>query len=256
MKFISLFTGIGGFDLGFERAGMQCVGQVEYNSFCQQVLKKYWPNVKLIGDIRDVTAESFESADLICGGFPCQPFSTAGSRKGKKDSRYLWPEMLRVIKAYKPTWVVGENVKGLITIALDTVCNDLEKEGYSVQSMCLPACAIGAVHRRERLFILAHSASNGQHESPSPRSIVSANGSWWEKEQEENSEYERCSCFRDVLDGQSTEIGSWGIEPPEIRVDDGIPNRMDRNKSIGNSVSPQMAEIIGRAILRAHSSVH
>jgi len=252
MKFISLFAGIGGFDLGLERAGMQCVGQVEYNPFCQRVLKQHWPHVKLIGDIKDVTTESFGAVDLICGGFPCQPFSTAGSRKGKKDSRYLWPEMLRVIKAYKPTWVIGENVKGLITLALDSVCDDLEKEGYSVRPVCLPACAIGAVHRRERLFVLAHTTSNGRHEGTTTGGNVSPNGSWREEKPEKDSKHEGCGSFRDVLDGCSQAIGTWGVEPPEIRVDDGIPNRVDRNKSIGNSVSPQVAEVIGRAIQRAH----
>jgi len=252
MKFISLFAGIGGFDFGLERAGMECVGQVECNPFCQRVLKKHWPHIKLVGDIHDVTADTFGAADLICGGFPCQPFSTAGSRKGKNDARYLWPEMLRVIKLYRPTWVIGENVKGIITLALDSVCDELEKEGYAVRSMCLPACAIGAVHRRERLFVLAHATSNGQHEGSSTGSAVSANGSRRSKEQEEDSKHEGCGCFRDVLDRESGEIGTWGVEPPEIRVDDGLPNRMDRNKAIGNAVVPQMVEVIGKAIQRAH----
>ena len=248
MRFLSLFAGIGGFDLGLERAGFECAGQVEINPFCQKVLAKHWPNVKRIGDIREVKGNEFGAIDLVCGGFPCQPFSTAGKRKGKSDARYLWPEMLRVINTIKPSWIIGENVKGLITLGLDTICDELENEGYAVQTMCIPACSIGAVHRRERLFILANSASYGLYKGETTRSDVSTNDTRRKEEQEKNSKHERCGCFRNVLDGYCNQIGTWGVEPPEIRVDDGLPNRMDRIKALGNAVVPQIVEIIGRAI--------
>jgi DNA (cytosine-5)-methyltransferase 1 len=157
MKFISLFAGIGGFDLGLERAGMQCVGQVEIDKKCQAVLAKHWPNVKRMGDIREVKGDEFGPVDLICGGFPCQPFSHAGKRKGEADNRYLWPEMVRVIAAVGPAWVLGENVAGIISMALDKVHSDLESIGYQVQSFIIPACAVDAPHRRDRVWIVAHS---------------------------------------------------------------------------------------------------
>ena len=155
MKFISLFAGIGGFDLGLERAGMQCVGQVEINPFCQRVLAHHWPKVKRIGDIRNVNGTEFGAVDLVCGGFPCQPFSHAGKRRGKEDDRYLWPEMLRVIQAYRPAWVLGENVAGIVSMALDTVLSDLEAQGYQCEAFIIPACAVDAKHERKRVYIIA-----------------------------------------------------------------------------------------------------
>lgn len=156
MKFLSLFAGIGGFDLGLERAGMRCVGQVEIDKKCQLVLAKHWPNVKRMEDIRKVNGDEFGTIDLICGGFPCQPFSTAGKRKGAEDNRYLWPEMVRVIDTARPTWVIGENVAGIVSMALDQVHSDLESIGYKVQSFIIPACAVDAPHRRDRVWIVAH----------------------------------------------------------------------------------------------------
>lgn len=161
MKFISLFSGIGGFDLGLEWAGMECIGQVENDPYCQAVLAYHWPHVKRIGDIRDVKVGDFDTAGLVCGGFPCQPFSCAGKRKGKEDDRYLWPEMLRVIKEYRPAWVLGENVAGIISMELDKVLFDLEGEGYQTRAFIIPACAVDAPHRRDRVWIIAHAANTG-----------------------------------------------------------------------------------------------
>lgn len=166
MKFVSLFAGIGGFDLGLERAGMECVGQVEINEFCQAVLAKHWPHVKRIGDIRNVHGDEFGTVDLICGGFPCQPFSTAGKRRGEEDNRFLWPEMVRVIATIRPAWIIGENVAGIINMALDKVHSDLESIGYTVQSFIIPACALNAPHRRDRVWIVAN--RNGGSRSAEP----------------------------------------------------------------------------------------
>jgi len=160
MKFLSLFAGIGGFDLGLERAGMECAGQVEYDPFCQRVLKHHWPRVKRVGDIHDVTGSDFGSVGLVCGGFPCQPFSCAGKRKGAEDDRYLWPEMFRIIKTYRPAWVLGENVAGIVSMELDKVLSDLESVEYQVQAFIIPACAVDAPHRRDRVWIVAYRSGN------------------------------------------------------------------------------------------------
>jgi DNA (cytosine-5)-methyltransferase 1 len=158
-----LFSGIGGIDLATEWAGFTTVGQCEFADYPTKVLEKHWPNVPRWRDIRSVTADSFraktglQTVDLISGGFPCQPFSVAGKQKGKRDDRYLWPEMLRVIREIKPTWVLGENVPGILRIAGRTVCEDLEREGYAVTVFNFEAAAVGAPHRRDRVFFVAHS---------------------------------------------------------------------------------------------------
>ena len=158
----SLFTGIGGIDLAAEWAGFESVGQCEFADYPTKVLEKHWPDVPRWRDIRDVTLESVRSKgirtiDLISGGFPCQPFSVAGKQLGNKDERYLWPEMLRVIHELQPSWVLGENVIGIVNMALEQVCTDLENEGYEVQPFIIPAAAVEAHHQRKRVFIVAHS---------------------------------------------------------------------------------------------------
>ena len=164
---LSLFSGIGGLDLAAEWAGFRTVGQCEWADYPRAVLEKHWPGLPRWQDIHTLTKESFfektglHTVDVISGGFPCQPFSVAGKRGGKEDDRYLWPEMLRVIRELQPTWVIGENVPGIVNLALDTVLADLEAEGYEVQCFLVPACGVDAPHRRERCAILAHSVNRG-----------------------------------------------------------------------------------------------
>ena len=192
----SLFAGIGGFDLGLERAGFEIKWQVEIDEWCRQVLTKHWPTVPKYEDIKECGAHNLAPVDLICGGFPCQPFSVAGKRRGAEDDRHLWPEMLRVIKERGPRWVIGENVAGLVNMAepdsepkvesrsclrlpdldvfekiftqqeamlLNGVIEALEKEGYRcAPPFIIPACALDAPHRRDRVWIVAYRDSDGR----------------------------------------------------------------------------------------------
>lgn len=165
---LSLFSGIGGLDLAAEWAGITTIGQCEWAEYPTKVLEKHWPDVPRWKDIRTLTGESFyertgrRTVDIISGGFPCQPFSTAGKRRGKEDDRYLWPEMVRVIKDLRPTWIVGENVAGIVRMALPDILSELEACGYRTRTFLVPACAVRARHRRYRVAIAAHSDSGGQ----------------------------------------------------------------------------------------------
>lgn len=158
----SLFSGIGGFDLAAEWMGWNNVFNCEWEEFPRKVLKHHFPKAEQHEDIKDFDATQYNGRiDILSGGFPCQPFSTAGLRKGSEDERHLWPEMLRVIRECQPRWVVGENVRGLVNwsegLVFETCCTDLEALGYSVQSFIIPACAVNAPHRRDRVWIIAHS---------------------------------------------------------------------------------------------------
>jgi DNA (cytosine-5)-methyltransferase 1 len=158
MNVLDLFSGIGGFSLGLERAGMHTVAFCERDEYCRAVLRKHWPDVPCFDDIHTIDADGLDRLgriDLVCGGFPCQPFSVAGEQKGKADDRHLWPEMCRVIALARPAWVIGENVAGLIAMALDDVLADLEGLGYTARTFVIPAAAVGAPHRRDRLWIVA-----------------------------------------------------------------------------------------------------
>ena len=164
LKLLDLFSGIGGFSLGLESTGgFETIAFVEKDKFCQKVLAKNFNNITIEGEIRNVKGEKYK-ADIITAGFPCQPFSVAGKRKGKDDDRYLWDETIRVIRECKPRWFVGENVEGIVNIANGTVLQqiqqDLEKEGFEVQCGIIPASGVGAWHQRKRVWIIAHSNSN------------------------------------------------------------------------------------------------
>jgi len=213
MRFVSLFAGIGGFDLGLERAGMQCVGQVEIDPFCQAVLAHHWPHVRRVDDIRKVTGDEFGTVDLVCGGFPCQPHSTAGKRLRTRDDRFLWPEMLRVVSAIQPVWVLGENVSALddaTEMVLDRVCADLEAIGYEVgPPLEIPACAVDAPHERKRVFILAHSERMRRRE---PAGYFGpAQGSFHSTEREEGAPGPQSSSDNEYMaDCQSEQFDGGG----------------------------------------------
>jgi len=176
----SLFAGIGGIDLGLERAGMQVEWQVENDPYCIRVLEKHWPSVKRYGDVRGVRWSKVEPVDLICGGFPCQPVSVAGSRKGDKDERWLWPEFLRAIREIRPKYALVENVPGLLSIddgrLARGVFGDLAELGYDAEWNIISASDVGAPHLRKRIFIVAHSQSNLRGSSWNGRSLSSDGG--------------------------------------------------------------------------------
>ena len=163
MRHGSLFSGIGGFDLASEWMGWENVFQVEIDDYCQKVLAKNFLNVKRYGDIKEFKGQP-GSVDILTGGFPCQSFSHAGKRKGKSDDRWLWPEYLRIIREIKPAYVVGENVAGLISMedgkTLEGIFTDLEGEGYEIESFIIPAFSVGAIHRRDRIWIIGYASNS------------------------------------------------------------------------------------------------
>ena len=167
LKHLDLFSGIGGFSLGLEATGgFETVAFCDIEEFPRKVLQKHWPGVKQYEDIKELNYEKLKTdgllpIDIITGGYPCQPFSVAGRKKGEKDPRHLWPEYFRLIKELRPTWVIGENVSGHIKLGLDTVLENLESEGYSVRTFSISAASIGANHQRERIWIVANPNSSG-----------------------------------------------------------------------------------------------
>ena len=358
-KHLDLFSGIGGFSLGLEATGeFETVAFCDYEPFCQKVLRKHWEEVPIYGDIKELTyeklrADGIDKIDIITGGYPCQPFSVAGNKKGEQDPRHLWPEYFRLVKECRPTWVIGENVGGHIKLGLDTVLKDLESEGYSTRTFSISAASIGANHKRERVWIVAYSEcnanlreksrvngeekemeskhrendsasgefirastvrksdngydetlansndrlSNGKNEEVRTGRNTFNNGSSdlansgserleghrREYELREDSEEGKVSrSSEDVANserigqqgsrkpigpgntetnsngktsgfdhGSEGEEGWWDVEPNVGRVAHGISNRVDRLKSLGNSLIPQIPYYIGQSIIKS-----
>jgi len=284
MRFVSLFAGIGGFDLGLERAGFTCAGQVEIDKYATRVLEKHWPDVPRWRDVRTFTGTEFGPFDMLVGGYPCQPFSVAGNRKGEHDERHLWPEVHRIIRNVRPRVVLLENVSGHLTLGFDRVLGDLAACGYDAEWDCIPAAAVGAPHRRDRLFIVAY--PNGQSAAGRTESEVGdreghLHGDWQEESAEGQRQVtgfagsdsgtanvahassigvqgHRATRFKEsrvqspegllgrYCAGNRAEI--WDVEPSVGRMADGIPHRVDRLRTLGNAVVPQVAEYIGHLI--------
>ncbi|MNI26717.1 putative BsuMI modification methylase subunit YdiP [compost metagenome] len=229
MNHLSLFSGIGGIDLAAEWAGMKTVAFCEREPFPQKVLKKHWPDVPIYDDVCTLTKERLEAdgidtgtIGIISAGYPCQPFSVAGNRAGKEDDRHLWPEVARLLRQLKPRWFLGENVAGHITLGLDDVLSDLENIGYTAQPIVIPATAIGALHRRDRVFIPAY--ANGKHVE---RGI----------EQQIQREFEIQRLYYNGSPKEWAERSSV-YEPKLSRSFNGVSGQVDRVKSLGNAVSP------------------
>jgi len=225
---LDLFSGIGGFSLGLERAGMTTVAFCEIEKYQRQVIRKHWPDIPIYNDIRTLRGADVGPIDIICGGYPCQPFSVAGERGGADDDRYLWPEYLRLIRELRPRWIIGENVTGHINLGFDGGLSDLEGENYRWESFIIPACAVDAKHRRDRVWFVAY-AGGERLQVPEQNNLFRARG--WDQ-------------------GRAiTECSGWPVEPAVGRVAYGIPRRVDRLKGLGNAVVPQIPEILGRAII-------
>jgi DNA (cytosine-5)-methyltransferase 1 len=228
---LDLFSGIGGFSLGFERAGMRTVAFCEIDRFCQAVLRKHWPSVPLHHDITKLRGADVGPVDVICGGFPCQDVSVAGKRAGMDGARSgLWTEYARIVGELRPRYVIVENTPGLLSLGMGDVLGDLAALGYDAEWEIIPASALGASHRRERVWIVAYPHGSGLQERSVFSRISSAAG------RHDN--------------GKDAPLGSWWPpEPDLVRVADGLSLRVDRVRSLGNSVVPPIPEIIGRAIM-------
>jgi len=242
MKHLDLFSGIGGFALAAKWAGIETVAFCEIEEFPRKVLNKNFPEVPIHRDIRELDGSEYEGIDIITGGYPCQPFSVAGKRAGTKDARHLWPEMLRVIAQARPSWVVCENVTGHVTLGVDKVLTDMASQGYSGRPFVIPACAKGAKHRRDRLWLVFHanSADAVRSDGPCREDIHTEERSTAENVKERNfwlSELEP----REVTPRASTYTNS-------LRELDGIPDWVDRNKALGNAIVPQVAYEILKGI--------
>lgn len=223
MTYGSLFSGIGGIDLGLDRAGWTCRWQCEINEYCRRVLRKHWPNVPKYCDIRTLSGADLEPVDLLCGGFPCQDISDAGKRAGITGARSgLWREMVRAVRVVRPKYVLVENVAALLDRGMGRVLGDMADGGYDAEWDSLSACQFGAPHPRDRVFIVAYSA--GERGMQCRR-----------LEQPKGRDSQRDVCF-------------WSCESEPVRVADGIPNRMERKHALGNAVVPQVAQWIGECI--------
>ena len=186
-KILDLFSGIGGFSLGLENTGgFETAAFCEIDPYARAVLQKHWPGVPIFEDVRELKADAIEPVHIICGGYPCQPFSQAGKRGGEKDDRHLWPEMHRLVASIRPRWVIAENVAGHISMGLDQVLSDLEGEGYTCWPLVIPACAVDAPHRRDRVWVVGHASSAGSQARGRDR-VGTANGPQGNKEQSEGS---------------------------------------------------------------------
>jgi DNA (cytosine-5)-methyltransferase 1 len=279
----SLFSGIGGLELGLERAGMRTIWQAETDPYASKVLAKHWPAVPNLGDLTKVDWSQVERPDLVCGGFPCQPVSAAGKRMGDQDIRWLWPEFTRCLRELRPRYAVLENVPGLLSLGFGEVLGDLAALRFNVEWGCLPAAAVGAPHLRWRVFLVAYTAdwddsrgevhprnqlqtlAGGKASPPVSSSARFQNvadsdfsGSQGRQllSQRADQPPSRESSLADSNgkpEGWITEpreqCDHWQSEPDVGRVANGIPSRVDRLRCLGNAVVPQVAEVIGRWIM-------
>ena len=250
MRVLDLFSGIGGFSLGLERAGMQTVAFCEIEPYCRAVLRKHWPHVPIYEDIRELTADRLHTdgiaVDVICGGFPCQDISVAGRGAGIEGSRSgLWSEYARLIGELRPRYAIVENVAALLNRGLDRVLGDLAEIGYDAEWHCIPASAVGAPHRRDRVWVIAYAGSK-QHEGR-----CTSFGRAPTEELSGADQVQHAAHYAAIGEGirRGESAWFWRAEPAVRRVAHGVRNRVDRLRSLGNAVVPQIPEIIGKAIM-------
>lgn len=242
MTFGSLFAGIGGMDLGLERAGMECRWQVEIDPFCQKVLEKHWLGVKRYGDIRGLDGSELERVDLIAGGFPCTDLSFAGKGAGIHAERSgLWWDMLRIICKLRPQYVLVENVSALLKRGMGEVLAGLASCGYDSEWDCLPASALGAYHDRDRTFIVAYPTGIDGH----ARNLLEAGRDW-----RSSFQSRRLYSVAVAQEGQQQNI-RLECEPRLARLVSRLPNRTHRLEGLGNAVYPDVAEWIGKRIIES-----
>ena len=283
---IDLFSGIGGFALACRWAGIETIAFCEIEKYAQRVLRKNFPGIRIFEDVRQFPATEFREPFLLTGGYPCQPFSQAGKRRGAEDDRHLWPSMFGIIRTSRPNWILAENVAGHVTLGLDEVLADLEGEDYAVQPIIVPACAVDAPHRRDRVWILGNAKRDSGNAS---REIAFTDSDGRLRElaikkiqTRRNAFANGGNAFADSnikrLEGQTSkriqkaerredkfcdEFSSrdcrggarfWSAEPNVGRVAHGIPRRVDRLRGLGNAIVPQVAYEIIKAMIEADES--
>ncbi|NBT32812.1 MAG: DNA cytosine methyltransferase [Rhodobacteraceae bacterium] len=262
----SLFSGIGGLDLGLERAGMEVIWQSEIDPYATRVLAKHWPGVPNHGDIKRIEWSDVVRPDVICGGYPCQPFSLAGARQGEEDPRHLWPWVRDAISVLRPRYAILENVRGHLSLGGTTVLREIAALGYCAEWRIISAASVGANHRRDRVLIVAY-PDGLRMEGPRPE--LEATRVSREGENVADSEsgtsgtaepyglpevFGQAAKLREPSGGLRSIASWWETEPDVGRVAHGIPNRVDRLKGLGNAVVPQVAEVIGRLVLEHHNT--
>lgn len=252
MYHLDLFSGIGGFALAAKRVWQndhRVKAFCEIDAFCQKVLRKHWPDVPIIKDIRRLQTNDYKKIDLITGGFPCQPFSVAGRQRGKTDDRYLWPAMFKVIKGLAPRWVLCENVPGIIHLALDKTLVDLEGIGYQTETFLIPACGLNAHHRRDRIWVVAYPRSIGRHFFCEPSAFLD----WQTTVLPVQSRKPRSRKIRRILQPLSRPMDKrW-----RKRVINGVPSKLDKSRirSLGNAIYPDIAEVFFRTMKYADENL-
>ena len=234
---IDLFSGIGGFALACRWAGIETIAFCEIEKYAQRVLRKNFPGIRIFEDVRQFPATQFREPFLLTGGYPCQPFSQAGKRRGAEDDRHLWPSMFGIIRTSRPNWILAENVAGHVSMGLDEVLADLESEDYATQPLIIPACAVNALHRRDRVWVIA----NANSKRFSKNNI------------QEKINHQVIGEKQPIMFDLSSRIEQG---PRNIRGNDGLSDRVDSNrvKALGNAIVPQVAYEIIKAMIEADES--
>lgn len=254
MKSIELFAGIGGISLAAEWAGIETIAFCEREPFCQKVLQKHWPDVPIFDDVKTLNKQALidggvdvGTIDIISGGFPCQPYSIAGKRRGTEDDRDLWPEMFRIIEEIRPTWVVGENVANFVGMELDRTLSDLEDIGYTGRAFVIPACAVNAPHKRNRVFIVACISNTNSIRYQRIKQLRENSGT---SKKRRKGVYGTITKLFDDIDWKERAIKSGFLGRNH-----GVSNRVDRIKGLGNAVVPQQIYPIFKAIKMIHEEM-